>query len=67
MYDAIVHSCDVYFYNLGNELGIDQDLAVCLAWRSGPEDRRGFARRNCGLIPSQKLEPACEESQVVAD
>lgn len=52
LYSAMVQSCDVYFYTLGNRLGVD--LIHEYATRFGLGDSTGIALPNeaTGLIPS---------------
>ena len=47
---AMMKSCDVYFYNLGVELGIDR-IAICLSPRSWDKLGVRLNREDNGLIP----------------
>jgi penicillin-binding protein 2 len=53
MYDAIVHSCDVYFYNLGNKLGIDKISQFASLTGLGRKTGVDLPGELAGLVPSQ--------------
>jgi len=53
MYEAIVHSCDVYFYNLGNKLGIDKISQFASMTGLGRKTGVDLPGELGGLVPSQ--------------
>jgi len=54
MYEAIVNSCDVYFYNLGNILGIDRISKFSTIAGLGRKTGVDLPGEDAGLIPSQE-------------
>ena len=42
--DAIRHSCNIYFYNIGRRMGIDDDRPLCRRAGAGPEERASTFR-----------------------
>lgn len=52
LYEALVQSCDVYFYTLGQRLGVDgiHDFAALFGF--GESTDLGLAEESSGLIPS---------------
>jgi len=53
MYEAIVNSCDVYFYNLGKTLGIDKISQFALMTGLGRKTGVDLPGEVSGLIPSE--------------
>src|SRR5206468_508251 len=53
MYEAIVNSCDVYFYNLGKMLGIDQISQFSRMAGLGRKTGVDLPGEITGLIPSE--------------
>jgi penicillin-binding protein 2 len=53
MYEAIVNSCDVYFYNLGKTLGIDKISQFALMTGLGRKTGVDLPGETTGLIPSE--------------
>ena len=53
MYDAIVNSCDIYFYNLGKMLGIDKISEFSSHAGLGRKTGVDLPGEATGLIPSQ--------------
>jgi penicillin-binding protein 2 len=55
LYDALVQSCDVYFYTVGQRLGVDRiyEYAHDLFGFGEPVNLEGFDE-NSGLVPSTK-------------
>ena len=53
MYEAIVNSCDVYFYNLGKTLGIDKISQFALMSGLGRKTGVDLPGEAAGLIPSE--------------
>ena len=53
MYDAIVNSCDIYFYNLGKMLGIDKISEFSFHAGLGRKTGVDLPGEATGLIPSQ--------------
>jgi penicillin-binding protein 2 len=54
MYEAIVHSCDVYFYDLGKLLGIDRISQFSKMAGLGRKTGIDLPSEITGLIPSQE-------------
>lgn len=52
LYDAIVESCDVYFYTLGNRLGIDRIHQYASMFGLGMKTGFDLADESTGTIPS---------------
>lgn len=52
MHDAIVQSCDVYFYQLAVELGIDRMAAVLTSFGFGPPTGIDIHGEISGVVPS---------------
>ncbi len=52
MHQAIVESCDVYFYQLGNRLGIDTIARFAALYGLGKETGIELASEKPGLVPS---------------
>jgi len=53
MYEAIVNSCDIYFYNLGKMLGIDKISQFSTTAGLGRKTGVDLPGEMAGLIPSQ--------------
>jgi len=53
MYDSIVNSCDIYFYNLGKKLGIDKISQFSTMTGLGRKTGIDLPGEEKGLIPSQ--------------
>jgi penicillin-binding protein 2 len=54
MKDALVHSCDVYFYKLGDKMGIDKLHEYALASGFGARTGIDLPHEKAGLIPSKE-------------
>src|SRR5215471_2426894 len=54
LHEAIVHSCDVYFYTIGNELGIDRISTYSKMMGLGRKTGIDLPNEDSGLIPSQE-------------
>jgi penicillin-binding protein 2 len=54
LHDAIVQSCDVYFYNVGNDLGIDRIASYAKMMGLGRKTGIDLPSEDSGLIPSQE-------------
>src|SRR5215470_6896960 len=54
LHDAIVQSCDVYFYNVGNELGIDRIANYAKMMGLGRKTGIDLPNEDSGLIPSRE-------------
>jgi len=52
MHQAIVHSCDVYFYNIGRRLGIDAIADTARAFRLGQPTGIDLPSERVGIVPS---------------
>ena len=52
MHDALVQSCDVYFYTIGHRLGIDTIAKYAKRFGLGSPTRLGLSREKKGLIPT---------------
>jgi penicillin-binding protein 2 len=54
LHQAIVNSCDVYFYNVGNELGIDRISTYAKMMGLGRKTGIDLPNEDSGLVPSQE-------------
>ena len=54
LHEAIVHSCDIYFYTVGNELGIDRISTYAKMMGLGRKTGIDLPNEDTGLIPSQE-------------
>ena len=52
MHSALVHSCDVYFYEIGKRLGIDKIHKYAVAFGIGKETGLGLVKERPGLMPN---------------
>ncbi len=52
LHDALVQSCDVYFYTIGHRLGIDVIAEYAKRFGLGRPTRLGLSREKNGLIPT---------------
>ncbi len=52
LHDALVQSCDVYFYTIGHRLGIDTIAKYAKRFGLGRSTRLGLSREKKGLIPT---------------
>lgn len=52
--DALVHSCDVYFYQVAQRLGVDTIAKYARAFGFGRTSGVGFGSESPGIIPDQK-------------
>lgn len=53
MIDALVHSCDVYFYEIGQRIGIDKIEAFARANGFGSKTGIDLPHERSGLVPSK--------------
>jgi len=54
LHSGIVHSCDVYFYNVGNRLGIDQIATYATQAGLGHETGIDLPHEASGIVPSSE-------------
>jgi len=54
LYEAIVHSCDVYFYTVGNRLGIGRLARYCRLVGFGQKTGIDLPNEAAGLVPSEE-------------
>ena len=54
LHDAIVNSCNVFFYNVGNELGIDRISSYATMMGLGRKTGVDLPNEDSGLIPSSE-------------
>ena len=54
LHQAIVNSCDVYFYNVGNDLGIDRISTYAKMMGFGRKTGIDLPNEDPGLVPSQE-------------
>lgn len=54
MHDSIEQSCDVYFYQLARELGIDRMSAFLKSFGLGAQTGIDVSGENAGLVPSRE-------------
>lgn len=52
--EAIIHSCDVYFYELGNRLGIDTIAKYARMFGLGEKTGIGINHEDDGLVPDSQ-------------
>lgn len=52
LHDALVNSCDVYFYEVGKRLGIERIHKWATAFGIGKESGLGFMKERQGLMPN---------------
>ena len=52
LHDALVQSCDVYFYTIGHRLGIDTIAKYAKRFGLGRSTRMGLSREKKGLVPT---------------
>jgi penicillin-binding protein 2 len=52
LHNAIVQSCDVYFYTVGNRMGIDTLARYAKKFGFGSPSGVGLSREKSGLVPS---------------
>jgi penicillin-binding protein 2 len=52
LHDALVQSCDVYFYTIGHRLGIDVIAKYAKRFGLGRSTRLGLSQEKKGLIPT---------------
>lgn len=53
LHDALVHSCDVFFYQVAQRLGVDTIARYARAFGFGEPSGVGFGAESAGLIPDQ--------------
>jgi penicillin-binding protein 2 len=56
LHSAIVHSCDIFFYNVGERLGIDKISYYATALGLGARTGIDLPSEEPGLVPSQEWE-----------
>lgn len=56
LHNAIVHSCDIFFYNVGERLGIDKISYYATALGLGARTGIDLPSEEPGLVPSQEWE-----------
>ncbi|MBT3920969.1 MAG: penicillin-binding protein 2, partial [Nitrospina sp.] len=54
LHDALVQSCDVYFYTVGHRMGIDTLASYAKKLGFGMPTGLGLSREKSGLVPSTK-------------
>lgn len=54
LHNAIVHSCDVYFYNVGKQLGIDRISYYATKLGLGRKTGVDLPGEDAGLVPSEE-------------
>ncbi|MGI9591041.1 MAG: penicillin-binding protein 2, partial [Myxococcota bacterium] len=54
LHDALKMSCDVYFYELGRDLGIDRIADFARAFRFGRRSGIALPNEKSGLVPTKK-------------
>jgi penicillin-binding protein 2 len=52
LHDALVQSCDVYFYTIGNRLGINTIAKYAKRFGLGSSTHLGLSREKKGLVPT---------------
>ena len=52
LHDALVQSCDVYFYTIGHRLGIDTSAKYAKRFGLGRSTRLGLSQEKKGLVPT---------------
>jgi len=56
LHDALVHSCDVYFYELGDELGMGRLTAEARKWGFGERTGINLPPESRGILPKERPE-----------
>lgn len=54
LHKAIVHSCDVFFYNVGKELGIDRIAYYAIKLGLGGKTKIDLPGEDSGVVPSEE-------------
>jgi len=54
LHKAIVHSCDVFFYNVGKELGIDRIAYYAIKLGLGSKTKIDLPGEDAGVVPSEE-------------
>lgn len=54
LHDAIVHSCDVFFYQVAQRLGVDTIARYARNFGFGAASGVGFGAESAGIIPDQE-------------
>ncbi|HSW64806.1 MAG TPA: penicillin-binding protein 2 [Dissulfurispiraceae bacterium] len=62
MHSALVHSCDVYFYEIGKRLGIDKMHKYATAFGIGKETGLGLIKERPGLMPNTEWKKEARKS-----
>ena len=56
MVDALMHSCDVYYYDLAMKVGIDRISAMAIRLGLGSTLLDALPGERAGLVPTRGLE-----------
>ena len=56
LHSGIVHSCDVYFYNVGNKTGIDNIATYAEGFGLGHKTGIDLPQEKDGVVPSSEVE-----------
>ncbi|GAV20246.1 penicillin-binding protein 2 [Mariprofundus micogutta] len=54
MQDALIRSCDVYFYELGDQMGMEEISDAALQWGLGEKTRIDLSPESRGVIPAHR-------------
>jgi penicillin-binding protein 2 len=63
LHEAIVHSCDVYFYNVGKELGIDNISTYAKMMGLGRKTGIDMPNEDGGLVPSREWKQRVQKAK----
>src|SRR2546427_637198 len=63
MYHALVHSCDVYFYNVGHRLGIDTIAETARLFGLGQPTGVDLPSERAGVVPSTEWKQRVRKEQ----
>jgi len=63
MYHALVHSCDVYFYNVGHRLGIDTIAETARLFGLGQPTGVDLPSERVGVVPSTEWKQRVRKEQ----
>jgi penicillin-binding protein 2 len=63
LHEAIVHSCDIYFYNVGKELGIDNISTYAKMMGLGRKTGVDLPNEDSGLVPSREWKQRVQKAK----
>ena len=66
MNQALIHSCDVYFYTVGQRMGIDTIAEYAKQFGLGQETGVELASERIGIVPSTAWKQKAKKSTLVS-